>query len=175
MTSSEYQHFAFSATSVELNLKVLEMHKWNIQTDRVQRVDKKNCIICPFIMFNPKIMVMNISKMTHFCIFCWWQQKISHSLGKMFKCIWKNLFTSFRECHGLLGSELSLARCQSLKTQDFCIFCWFNSLFDISTLNIARTVTSKSLNHSFFLKDLNQIFKVHVKILPKLWIFCCHQ
>ena len=108
MTSSEYQHFAFSATSVELNLKVLEMHKWNIQTDRVQRVDKKNCIICPFIMFPSKVMVIKFQKCLIFCIFYWYQQKISHSLEKIFRCISKIFFSSFRKCYGFLDSELRL-------------------------------------------------------------------
>ena len=56
-----------------------------------------------------------------FCIFCWIQQKISRSLSKIFKCIWKVLFSSFRKYYGLLSSELPLGRCQNLKIQDFGI------------------------------------------------------
>ena len=32
---------------------------------------------------------------TSCCIFCWWQQKISYSLGNLFKCTWKILLSSF--------------------------------------------------------------------------------
>ena len=30
----------------ELNFEVLEMQKWNMSTDRAQRVDEKNGVIC---------------------------------------------------------------------------------------------------------------------------------
>ena len=65
-----------------------------------------------------------------FCIFWWRQQNISHNLGKIFKCIWKILFSPFRECYVLLGSELPLARCQPLKIQGFSIlFFWLSTFF----------------------------------------------
>ena len=87
----------------------------NIPTDRAQKVDGKNGVICLFIVFTPWVMVIKMSKMVHFCIFCWCQQKISHSLDKIFTCIWKNLFSSLRKCYGLLDSELPLAGYQPLK------------------------------------------------------------
>ena len=55
-------------------------------------------------------------------VFFWWQHKISHNLGKLFKCIWKILFNSFRKCYGLLSSDILLVRYQLLKTRDFGIF-----------------------------------------------------
>ena len=33
----------------ELNFEGLEMQKWNIPTDRAQRVDEKNGVICYFV------------------------------------------------------------------------------------------------------------------------------
>ena len=45
----------------------------------------------------------------------------------IFKCIWKILFSSFRKWYRLLGSELPLPRCQTLKIQNFRIFCWLCS------------------------------------------------
>ena len=74
------------------------------------------------------------------------------------KCIGKILFSSFRKCYGLLGSELPLARSQSLKIQGFGIFLLPSSSFYISTLNISRTVTSKPHNHTFFWKNLIRSF-----------------
>ena len=32
-----------------------------------------------------------------FCIFCWWKQKMSHKLEKIFKDTWKILLSSFRK------------------------------------------------------------------------------
>ena len=56
--------------SHKLNYDGLKMEKWNISIDRAQRVDEKNGVIC-LIMFTPGVMVINISKMFNFCIFCW--------------------------------------------------------------------------------------------------------
>ena len=36
------------------------MQKWNISTDRAQRVDEKNVVIC-LVMFTPAVMVINDS------------------------------------------------------------------------------------------------------------------
>ena len=65
---------------MELNFEGLDMHKWNIPTGTAQRVDEKNRITFLVIMFTNGVMVIKISKKTHFLYFCWWQQKISHSL-----------------------------------------------------------------------------------------------
>ena len=72
----------------------LEMQKWNIPKDWTQRVDEKNGIICLVIFLTPGVMFIKMSKMAHFCIFCWSQQNISHSLGKTFMCTWKILLSS---------------------------------------------------------------------------------
>ena len=36
--------------------------------DRAQRVDEKNGIICLVIMFTPRVTVIKMSTMTHFCM-----------------------------------------------------------------------------------------------------------
>ena len=121
----------------------------NIPTDRAQKVDGKNGVIWLFIMFTPWVMVIKMSKMVHFCIFCWCQQKISHSLDKIFTCIWKNLFSSLRKCYGLLDSELPFAGYQPLKIQSFII----------STLNILQMITLKPMNHTISWKNPKRSFR----------------
>ena len=64
---------------------------------RTQRVDEKNGVICLVIMSTSRVIVVKMSKTAHFCIFYWWQQKSSHSLGKIFKYIGKTLLSSFRK------------------------------------------------------------------------------
>ena len=54
---------------MELNFEGLEMQKWNIPTDRAQRVDEKNGVICLVIMYTPDVMVIKMSKMAHFLYF----------------------------------------------------------------------------------------------------------
>ena len=38
--------------------------------DRAQGIDVKNMVICLVIMFSPGFMVIKMTKMAHFCIFC---------------------------------------------------------------------------------------------------------
>ena len=45
------------------------MQKWNIPTDRAQRVDGKNGAVCLVIMFTPWVMVIKMSKVAHFFVF----------------------------------------------------------------------------------------------------------
>ena len=54
---------------MELNFEGLEMQKWNIPTDRVQRTDEENGVICLIIMFTLQIMAIKTSKMAHFLHF----------------------------------------------------------------------------------------------------------
>ena len=42
---------------MELTFEGLEKQKWNIPTDRAQRVHKKNGVICLVIMFTPRVRV----------------------------------------------------------------------------------------------------------------------
>ena len=61
---------------MQLNFYGFEIQKWNIPSERAQRVDEKNEVICLFIMFTPRIMAIKMSKMAYFCVF-WWQKKKS--------------------------------------------------------------------------------------------------
>ena len=67
--------------------------------------------------------------------------KISLSFGKMFKLIWKILFSTFRKCYGLLDSKLPLVRYQILKNKRFWYCCWLSSFLNIFILNITRILT----------------------------------
>ena len=52
-----------------MNFEVLEMQTGNIPTDKAQKVDVKNGVICLVIMFTSKVMVIKMSKMTPFLYF----------------------------------------------------------------------------------------------------------
>ena len=122
------------------------MQKWNIPTDKAQRVNGKNGIICLVIIcLFPELWSLKCQKWLIFCIFCWCQQN-SHSFDIIFTCIWKILFNSLRKCYVLLGSELTLARYQPLKIQSFIILLLIPQFFDISILVILQTVTPKRMN-----------------------------
>ena len=51
---------------MESSFEGFDMLKWNIPTDRAQRVDEKNGVICQVIMFTPRVMEIKMSKMAHF-------------------------------------------------------------------------------------------------------------
>ena len=55
---------------MELNFEDLKMLKWNMPTDRAQKVDWKKGVICLVILFTTKIIVIKMSKMTLICVFC---------------------------------------------------------------------------------------------------------
>ena len=57
---------------MEVNFEDLDMQKWNIPTDRAQKVDDKNGVICLLIMFTSRVTVIKMSKMVHSFIFCRW-------------------------------------------------------------------------------------------------------
>ena len=38
--------------------------------DRAHRIYEKNGVTCLAVMFAPGVMVIKMSKMAHFCIFC---------------------------------------------------------------------------------------------------------
>ena len=130
------------------------MQKWNISTNKLKELIEKIGLLV-WLCLLPAFWSLKYQNWLIFCIFCWLQQKISTSLGKIFRCIWKVLFSSFRKCYGLLGSELPLARCQHLKIQCFGILLLSQHFFfDISSHNISQTVKSKApINHIIFCKN----------------------
>lgn len=62
------QNIMHSGDPIILNFEGLEIQNESKSMGRVQRVEEKNRVICLFIMFNPGVMVIKISKMTH-CLY----------------------------------------------------------------------------------------------------------
>ena len=54
---------------MELNFKGIEMQNLNIPTDRVQRVDENNGVICLVLMFTSRFIAIKKSKVAHFLYF----------------------------------------------------------------------------------------------------------
>ena len=50
-----------------LNFEGPGMQNLNTPTNRTQRVDEQNEVICVDIMFTPGVVVIKMSKMAHFC------------------------------------------------------------------------------------------------------------
>ena len=82
---------------MKLNFEGFEMQKLNVLTDRAPEVYEKNGVICLVTMFTPRVMIIKMSKMAHLSYSLLVKANINHSLGKMFKCTWKILLSSFRK------------------------------------------------------------------------------
>ena len=63
------QNIIQSGKPMELNFEGLEMQKWNIPTDRAQKVDKENGVICLVTRFTPGVVVIKMAKIAHFFYF----------------------------------------------------------------------------------------------------------
>ena len=55
---------------IELNFEGLEMQEQNKPTDKAQKENEKSRTICLVNMFTPRGIVIKMSKMAYFCIFC---------------------------------------------------------------------------------------------------------
>ena len=130
---------------MELNFEGFEMQKWNISTDRAQRVDGKNKVICLVVVFTPQVIV-KCQKWLIFCIFCWCQQKIRS-------------YIALRKWYGLLNSKLPLATYQPRVSYSFIIFLLTQQFFDISTLGISQEVTLKTMKHTISWKNSKRSFR----------------
>ena len=98
---------------MRLNFEGLEIRKWNISTHSVQTDDglyhrkafykvkilfyssSKNGVIYLVNLFT-SARSLKCQTWLNFCVLCWWQRENSHSLEKIFKCIW-NFYWAFAE------------------------------------------------------------------------------
>ena len=111
-------------------------------------MDQKNGVI-RLVMFTPRVMVIKMSKMTILCTFCWIQQNMSSSLGKIFRCICKVLFGPLKKYYELLTSEIPLAKFQRSKMQEFGIPLFTQKLFCLPTISHEQ-LSPKPINHTIF-------------------------
>ena len=130
-----------------MNSEGFGMQKWKVPTDRNQRVDDKNGVICLVIMFTSWVIVIKMSKMILFCTFCWWQQKLVtfKTLDKIFKCKQRTFLSFSRN--------------------------WYANISYISRVDIV----SQGFLMVHFLEERNKIIQVHLNIFPKLWLIFCSQ
>ena len=113
------QNIMQNGNPIKLNFEGLERQRCYIPMDTAQRVDNKNGIICLFTFLLQELWLSKCQKWIFFVFSV--DGSISHSLGKIIKCIRKILVSFFRSRYGSFGSELSLARCRPLKIKDFSI------------------------------------------------------
>ena len=94
----------------ELNFEGLWMQKWNIPTDRAQRVDEKNGVICLVIMFAPRVMVIKVSQMSHFLYFLLMPVKNQSQFGENIYVHLKNLIWLFQKILWIVGFWATISK-----------------------------------------------------------------
>ena len=55
---------------MKMNLDYFQIQEWILQSDRVEKVDEENGVICLVFMFPFWVMVLKLSKKVHFLPFC---------------------------------------------------------------------------------------------------------
>ena len=138
----------------------LEMQKWNIPTDRAQGVDEKNGVVSLVVMFAPRVMVIEMSKMAHFLHFLLMPAKKSNT-------IWRSYLRASERSYLALSENAMDCCILSYHKQDsspwryrvLLFFLLTQQFFDISTLKISGTVTLKPINLAIFCKNLKRSFR----------------
>ena len=142
------------------------MQKWNIITDKTQRVDEKNGSFVYWYCLFPVTRV-TMSKTAHFLVF-------SALESKRYGTVWATYLSTSDSESALLGhsentvdygvlSYVPLARYQTLKIQDLGIFCLHKFFPQYMTNG-----NSKAYQPYHFLKNANKIFQMNLNILLKL-------
>ena len=117
-----------------------------------------NRVICLIVMFSPRVAIIKIQKMTHFLQF---EQNIYVRLKDLIeffpKMVWLIGFgVTVREIFRVEISKKLLSQKKEIQ-KPFLFKSWHLA-------NGSR----KSSNPQHFLKKLNDIFQMHINILPKL-------
>ena len=144
---------------MELNFERIEMQKWNIPTDRAERVDGQNGFICLVIMFTLRVMVIKMSKMAHFLYFQLIPAKNQSQFKCIFTCIWKILFSSLGKMLWIVGSWATISNTSTLEDKDFHYFLLTQQFFYISTVDVSETVTLKTTHYTIFWKNSKRSFR----------------
>ena len=111
------------------------------------------------------------------CIFCWRQQKISHSLDKTFRKVHlKDLFEFFQKMVWYIGFGIIICKKSRVEISKNC---WVSKkIMKLCIFKGWRLVNGSwgSNNPEHFLRELSKIVQMRVNILSKLWlIFCWYQ
>ena len=143
---------------MELNFEGLEMQKWNIPTDRAQRWDGKNGVIC-LVMFTPKVMVVKMSKIAHFLYFLLMPAKNQSQFGQNTYVHLKDLIQLSQKMIWIVGFWDTISKILTLEDTEFHYFLLTQQIFGISILDILQTITPKPFSERTQKDLLGALFK----------------
>ena len=72
---------------MKMTFDYFQIQKWMLQTDRVEKTDEENGVICLVSMFASWVMVLKLSKKVHFLQFCADLSKKSKSVKIIYICV----------------------------------------------------------------------------------------
>ena len=72
---------------MKMTFDYFQIQKWMLQTDRVEKTDEENGVICLVSMFASWVMVLKLSKKVHFLQFCADLSKKPKSVKIIYICV----------------------------------------------------------------------------------------
>ena len=111
-----------SGDPIILNFEGLETQNQNKPMGRVQRVEEKNRVICLFIMFNPGVMVIKMSKTADFFdLLLMIAKKKNSQFGQNIYVHLKDHIEFFQNISWLIGFRVTVAEILRVGISKYCL------------------------------------------------------
>ena len=142
-------------------------------TNRLEKVDEKNGVICLIFMLPSWVIVLKLSKK---CIFCNFLLTSARNLSRLKQFTYihlKGLVTHFQKLMLFIMLWLTVSVVWVFQVEEFLrIFCWVSIFFEILIAIISWAVAWTAINHSIFWKKVMRTFKcIYVNCFNRLGFF----
>ena len=118
------QNIMHSGDPIILNFEGLEIQNESKSMGRVQRVEEKNRVICLFIMFNPGVMVIKMSKTADFfdlLLMIAKKKKKNSQFGQNIYMHLKDHIEFFQNISWLIGFRVIVAEILRVGISKYCL------------------------------------------------------
>ena len=116
------QNIMHSGDPIILNFEGLEIQNESKSMGRVQRVEEKNRVICLFIMFNPGVMVIKMSKTADFFdLLLMIAKKKNSQFGQNIYVHLKDHIEFFQNISWLIGFRVIVAEILRVGISKYCL------------------------------------------------------
>ena len=142
-------------------------------TNRLEKVDEKNGVICLVFMLPSWVIVLKLSKK---CIFCNFLLTSARNLSRLKQFTYihlKGLATHFQKLMLFIMLWLTVSVVWVFQVEEFLrIFCWGSIFFEILIAIISWAVAWTAINHSIFWKRVMRTFRcIYVNCFNRLGFF----
>ena len=148
---------------MKINFEYFQFQKWILQTVILEKLDRKNWVICLVPMFPSWDRFLKLSKKVYFLQFCADFSKKSNSITAIY------IYASERSRYAL--SENGIIMLMTYCFRDISVWSRriFSIFFDILIANISWTVAWTPINHTIFWKSGKRTFRcIYVNCFNRL-------